>query len=61
MTKDEAYQQYEETLAKIDIEAHEAKEQARNTLREQLKSLRDTAHEELKAIRALTQKIRGIR
>ena len=31
-------------------------EEARATLREQLKTLRDTAHEELKAIRALEQK-----
>ena len=56
MTKDELYQQYEETLALIAKQAHEANEKARTALREQLKILRDEAHEELKAIRILEQK-----
>ena len=56
MIRDEAYQQYEEALAKIDKEVHEAREKARATLREQLKSLREKAHEDLKAIRVIEQK-----
>ena len=61
MTQDELYQRYEEALAKIDKEAHEARENARLTLREQLKTLRDKAHQELKAIRTIEQKTkRGI-
>lgn len=56
ITRDEAFRQYEETLAKISKRAHEAREEARVTLREQLKTLREQAHEELKAIRVLEQK-----
>ena len=58
ITRDEAFQQYEETLAKIGKQTHEAMEEARATLREQLKTLRNTHHEELKAIRAISQKIK---
>ena len=58
MTKDEVYQQYEETLAKIDKLAYEARKEARIALREHLKVLRNTAHEELKAIRTIEQKTR---
>jgi len=54
--KDKIFLAYEEALAKIDKEAFEAREQARVTLREQLKALRDAAHAELKAIRKLEQK-----
>ena len=61
MTKEEAYQQYEETLARIDKQLHEVREEARTMLREQLKSLRDTAHEELRAIRKLEQKTKRSR
>ncbi len=56
MRKDELFQQYERTLAEIDKQAHEAREKARITLREQLKILRDVAHSELNAIRKLEQK-----
>jgi len=56
MTKDEVYQQYEEALDKIVKQAHNAREEARTILREQLKALRDIAHEELRAIRAIDQK-----
>jgi len=56
MKKNKAYQQYEEALALINEQAHNAKEKARAILREQLKLLRDAAHEELKAIRILEQK-----
>ena len=58
MTRDEAFQRYEEALDRITKQTHEAREGARNTLRVRLKLLRDTAHEELKAIRALEQKTR---
>ena len=61
MTRDEAYQQYEETLAKIDKLAHEAREEARTMLRDQLKTLREASHEELKSIRALEQKTKRSR
>ena len=50
---------YAEALAQIDNKAHEAREQARITLREQLNVLRDAAHKELKAIRTLEQKTKG--
>lgn len=56
VNKKELFLQYEETLAKISFEAHEAMEEARTKLREQLKALRDEAHEELKAIRVIEQK-----
>lgn len=56
MTRDEAFLEYEEALAKIDSQAHEAREKARATLKERLKALRDTLHGELKAIRAIQQK-----
>ena len=56
MTREEAFKEYKETLAKIDKQAYEARERARVTVREQLKALRDTAHKELKAIRAIEQK-----
>ena len=54
--RDEAFREYEEALAKIDKQAYEKREEARATLREQLKALRDALHEELKAIRAISQK-----
>lgn len=56
MTKDEAFQRYEGTLAKIDKQSHEASEEARVTLREQLNALREAGHKELKAIRVIEQK-----
>lgn len=46
VTKDEAFQQYQEALEKIDKQVHEAKEDARAVLREQLKALRDLSHRE---------------
>jgi len=58
MTRDEAYQQYQEALAKINKQAHEAKEEARTTLREQLKALQEAAHKDLKAIRAIDLRTR---
>ena len=61
MTKDEAFQEYEEALAKIHQGAQAASEQARTILREQLKFLRDVAHSELKAIRKLEQKTKRSR
>uniref|UniRef100_A0A6H2A5H1 Uncharacterized protein n=1 Tax=viral metagenome TaxID=1070528 RepID=A0A6H2A5H1_9ZZZZ len=61
MTRDEAFQEYEEALAKIDKQSHEAREKARIALRERLKILRDTAHEELKAIRIIEQKTKRSR
>ena len=57
-TRDEAFLEYEETLAHIDKQAHEAKEKAKTTLREQLDTLRDIAHKELKDIRVIEQKTR---
>ena len=39
MTKDEAYQQYEETIAQINKQAYEARERARDILREQQTAL----------------------
>ena len=59
MTREEAYQQYTEAIAKLDKESKEASDKARAELREQLKVLRDASHEELKAIRAISQKTRG--
>lgn len=61
MTKDEAFRQYEEALAKINKQAYEAREEARSTLRKQLKALREASHEELKAIRAIEQKTKWVR
>ncbi len=58
-TKDEVFQEYAKTIAEIDHKAYEAREEARATLREQLKALRDKAHEELKAIRVVEQKTKG--
>ena len=58
-TQDEAFQQFEETLARIEKQAHKAREEARVLLREQLKFLRQAHHEELKVIRKLDQKVRG--
>ena len=59
MTRDEVYLQYKGTMAKIDKQAHEAREKARATLQEQLQALRSKAHEELRAIRAIAQKTKG--
>ena len=58
MKREEAFKQYEETLAKIDKEARKAREEAKAILHDQLKTLQDIAHEELKAIRKLEQKTR---
>jgi len=61
MTKEEAFQHYEEALAKIDKQAQEldkARQSARYVFRENLKVLCAQAHEELKAIRVLEQKTR---
>ncbi len=46
MTRDKAFLQYEEALAQIAKESHEASDKARETLRKQLKVLRDEAHTE---------------
>ena len=59
MTKDEAFREYEEALARINMQAHEASDEARATLREQLKALREQSHKELKSIRVLAQKTKG--
>lgn len=59
LTRDEAFQQYDEEIDQIDKQAHEAKEKAKATLWEQLNSLRIEHHNELKAIRLLTQKTKG--
>ena len=56
MTKDEAFKEYEETLDKLNKEHNRAREEARTTLQERLKTLREKAHDDLKVIRALTQK-----
>jgi len=50
MRMDEVFREYEETLAKIDRQAHAAREEARAILHGQLATLRDTAHKELRAI-----------
>ena len=59
MTRDEAFQQYEEALARIAKQSREATEEARVTLHKQLEALRSASHRELKAIRAIAQKTRG--
>ena len=59
--RDEAFLQYEETLARISKQSHEAMELARTTLRRKLKFLRLEAHEELKAIRVLEQKTKRVK
>lgn len=59
MTRDEAFQQYEKELAKIDKEAFEARRRVRATLNERLTALRVKHHEELKAIRTIQQKVRN--
>ena len=59
MTKDEAFQEYEAELARIDQQSREATEEARAKLRKQLEVLRAIAHTELKSIRILEQKTRG--
>jgi len=56
ITRDEAFQQYEEALAKIDKEAHEARGAARTTFQSQLATIRKALHEDLKAVRAIQQK-----
>ena len=56
MTREEAYQAYEEALGRIALEALEAREKTREILRGHLQSLREECHRELKAIRALEQK-----
>lgn len=58
-TKDEVFQQYEETLVKISQEFSRAKKEARATLQGQLKAIRVSLHEELKAVRAIQQKTKG--
>lgn len=49
MTRDEAFQQYEDSLASINKKAFKDTEIARAILRGQLSELREKAHEELKA------------
>ena len=56
VNKDEAYREYEETLARITKQAHEVIEEARTKLRGQLNTLRGKAHEELKSIHILGQR-----
>lgn len=56
MTKDEAFQEYEEELARISGEFDRAKEKAKARLNANLKDIRATLHEELKAVRAIQQK-----
>jgi len=61
MKRDEAFKEFEETLAKINKQANEAREEARATFREQLEALREQAHEELRSIRVLEQKTKRSR
>jgi len=58
MTKDEAFQQYEETMKKLDKEYNYAKDTARGILNLNLKAIRFQLHEELKAVRAISQRRR---
>ena len=56
MTKDKAFQQYEEALARISKDAQEATEKARATLYSQLAAIRAALHEELRGLRVISQK-----
>ena len=56
MTRDEAFQEYQEALDKLSREYNRARDEARGRLNIQLVALRKEAHEELKAIRAISQK-----
>lgn len=56
MTRDEAFKEYEEILAKIDKQSHEARAEARAILQERLNVIRIALHEELRVIRAIQQK-----
>ena len=58
MSKEEVFKEYEKALARIDKQAHEAREEARATLQGQLKAIRDELHEELKTVRVISQKTR---
>lgn len=57
-SRDELFQEYEETLTHIDKVANDARELAREKLKIRLKSLREECHKELKAIRSIDQKIK---
>ena len=59
MTKDEAFQQYQETLAMISEEFYRAKAEAKATLNAHLKAIRAELHKELKAVRDIQQKKGG--
>jgi len=59
MTKDEALQEYEEELARIDKRTQDARELARDIFNERMKTIRETLHEELKALRVISQKTRS--
>jgi len=61
MNEVEAYQEYEETLDRINKNTHEAKEVARAILRERLETLRNNLHNELKVLRTIEQKTRRSR
>ena len=61
MTRDEAFEAYQETLSKIAEQSSKAMEEAKAILHERLKPLSNAAHEELKAIRTITQKTKSIR
>ena len=56
MIKDEAFQQYEEEIARINQEARKAKEVVRAIFHEQAKAIQTRLHEELKTARAFEQK-----
>jgi len=56
ITRDEAFLQYEDSLASIDKQAQGSKEMARGILQGQLRIIREALHEELKAVRAIQQK-----
>ena len=56
MTKDEAFQEYEEELDRLSREFNTAKEKAKATLNANLKAIRVRLHEELKAVRAIQQR-----
>ncbi len=59
LTREKAYHQYEESLASIDKQAKEARENARGILQGQLRVLREAHHTELKVLRGIAQKTRG--
>ena len=51
MTKDEAFQEYRETLERISAEFEQAKAQAKTLLNTRLSTIRAELHKELKGVR----------